>query len=269
MSSVPTLRHARLTQRHITKLLLRAFVCATLPLQIASAQAAEVADSARVAIEQAFAAGQPETIAVARAIAERGLQRHPGDAMLLHYQAYGLYREATVRDKNAARPLLEQARSVMERSIAIRDLPESRVILASVLGNLIGGSPWRAMRLGRASFAEADRARALGPENPRAWMLSGVGYLFAPSIFGGGAGKAESALRKAIALFAGDHPERPLPAWGRAEAHGWLAIALARQDKGAEARRELAHALELEPQHAFLLRRVQATVDSADTARAP
>ena len=244
-------------------------VRAQAPSAATLAPAALLADSARLAIESAYSAGRPEAVADARGIAERGLQQQPADALLLHYQAYAFFREAQLRRSDAARPLLERARSAIEHSIAVRDLAESRAILSATLGNLIGASPFRAMRFGRASFSEIDKAVALEPENPRVWMLKGVGQLFAPSIFGGGVDKAETSLRKAAAQFTADRPAPPLPAWGRAEVHGWLAIVLARQKKGAEARAELERGLALEPQDAFLLLRAKPAVDSVAPPRVP
>ena len=94
------------------------------------------ADSARVAIEAAFAAGLTDGVAEGRRVAERGLERHPTDALLLHYQGYGFYREGLLRDGDAARRLQELAREALERSIALRDLPESRAVLSAVFGNL-------------------------------------------------------------------------------------------------------------------------------------
>ena len=262
----------------LRRLLLGGFLGALAPANAARAQApssptlspaALLADSARVAIELAYAAGRPEGIAAARGIAERALEQHPADALLLHFQAYAFFREGQLRGPDAARPLYERARTVIERSLATHNLAESRAILSATLGNLIGGSPLRAMRFGRSSFAEIDKAVALGPENPRVWMLKGVGQLFAPSVFGGGVEKAEASLRTAVAQFTADRPVPPLPAWGRAETHGWLAIALARQKRGAEARAQLERGLAIEPQHAFLLFRARPAVDSVAPPRVP
>ncbi len=215
------------------------------------------ADSARVAIEAAFGRGVPDAVAEARRVAEHGLERFPNDALLRHYQGYGFFREGLLREGDDARASLEKARAALERSLTQRELPESRAVLAAVFGNLIGSSAFGALRFGRASVREMDRAIAEAPNNPRVWMLKGAGALHQPAILGGGAEKAEFALRKAIELFASEHPATSMPAWGRAEAQGWLALALSGQGKSAEAKAALAQGFASEPAHAFLLTRVK------------
>lgn len=239
----------------ITNLLL-SFITAIAPVQDTPTPE-KWADSARVAIEAAFAAGRAEGVADGRRVAERGLERHPKDALLLHYQGYGFYREGLLRDGDAARGLQELAREALERSIAVRDLAESRAVLSAVFGNLIAGSAWRAVRFGRSASRAIDQALDLGPNNPRVWLLKGAGALYAPGIAGGGADKAEVALRKAIALYATDLPAASMPAWGLAEAHGWLALTLMKLNRAGEARSALAEGLKLSPGHAFLVERVQ------------
>ena len=225
--------------------------------------AAQWADSARVAIEAAFAAGSADGVARARLIADQGVERFPSDAWLRHYQGYALFREGLLREGDAARATFERARESLERSITLRDLSESHAVLAAVFGNLVGGSVLRAVRFGRTSMGEMDRAVALGPENPRVWMLKGAGALFQPTWTGGGAEKGEASLRKAVALFANDHPAPGAPAWGRAETHGYLALALAKQGKQAEARAALAPGLAIDATHSFLRVRVKPKVDPA------
>ena len=222
------------------------------------------ADSARAGIEAGFAAGRADQVAAARRVAERGLELFPKDPLLKHYEGYGYFREGLLREGDAARTTLERSREVLNDALTLQELPESRAVLSAVHGNLIGGSVFRAIRHGRASTAEMDRALSAGPQNPRVWLLKGAGALFAPSMFGGGADQAEVALRKAIVLFATDKPAPGMPTWGLAEAHGYLALALAKQQKGTEARAVLAEGLRLAPGHAFLLTRVQ-----PDVARSP
>ena len=247
----------------LTNLLFFAISTLTPPLAAMRADTVSAerwADSARMAIEAAFVRGRPEDVAEARRIAEHGLERFPNDALLRHYQGYGYFREGLLREGADARAVLEEAKDALERSLTQRELPESRAVLAAVFGNLIGSSVFRAVRFGRASASEMDRAVAVAPGNPRVWLLKGAGALYQPAIFGGGADKAEIALRKAIELFAGDHPAASMPAWGHAEVHGWLALALAKQGKLAEARAALAQGLAAEPGHSFLLSRVKPVV---------
>lgn len=247
----------------ITKLLFPLLASHALRAEPDTIPAERWADSARVAIEASYASGRAEAVAEARTIAEHGLERFPRDGLLRHYQGYAFFREGLLRTGDSARTAFEHARDALLQALATRALPETHAVLASVYGNLIDGSLFRAVRYGRASSTEIDAAIAAAPGNPRVWMLRGAGALYQPAIFGGGAEKAESALRKAIALFASDRPATPLPAWGLAEAHGFLALALAKQGKAAEARTALAQGLALDGSHAFLLVRVKPVVQKA------
>ncbi len=219
------------------------------------------ADSARVTIERAFVHGRPDDLVEARALVERGIARFPRDPLLRYYLGYALFREGVLREGDPATTAFRHAREVLEQSLALRELADTRALLASVIGSMIGSSVLRAIRFGRASLAEMDRALTAGPANPRVWMLKGAGALNQPTMFGGGADKAEAALRRAIALFASDRPGTSMPTWGLAETHGWLALALKAQGKSAEARTALAAGLALEPGHAFLLTRVKPVVE--------
>ena len=227
------------------------------------------ADSARVAIEAAVVDATPDAMAAARAIAERGLAPYPDDPILLHYVGYALLREGVMRgdaEPQRSRALFLQARTTLERSAMGRDLPETHGLLSAVIANLIGGSSWRALSLGPACMRQIDRALAMGPGNPRAWLIRGVGAFYAPRFLGGGNEKAEAALKKALTLFPEDHPVSPLPAWGHAEAYGWLALVYVDMKRPVDARQALARGLELDPLHAFLLRRVLPNVERLEVA---
>lgn len=227
-----------------------------------------IADSARVAIEVAYASGRPEAVVEARRVAERGSERFPADGLLKHYVGYALFREGLLRTGDSARAVMERARDALRAALEKRPLPETHAVLASVYGNLIPGSVLSMIRYGRASSVESDAAVEAGPGNPRAWLMKGAGALYQPALMGGGPEKAEAALRKAIALFATDRPALALPAWGQAEAWGFLALALAKQGKTSEAQGALAQGLALDASHAFLLVRVRPVVQAATGAPA-
>lgn len=71
--------------------------------------------------------------------------------------------------------------------------------------------------------------------------------MFTPPEWGGGAEEAVKNLKKAIELFAGDHPAAPEPSWGLAEAHAWLGQAYEKQGRKTEALASYRKALEVEP----------------------
>lgn len=216
------------------------------------------ADSARRAIEAATHTGDRARIAAARAIAERALAAFPDDPLLLHYRGYALWREASIMlgtgDGRASRPQLQEAERTLARSARGLALPETFALHASVLGQLIGTSrnPLDGMRMGPRSNSLMERAEALAPRNPRVWLLRGIGAMYTPGMFGGGLDKAESHLQRALALFEGDAPAAPLPAWGRAEVHAYLGQVLAKRGRRDEARAAYERALALQPDYGWV-----------------
>lgn len=191
-----------------------------------------------------------------------GLARFPNDAVLLHYRGFALFRKASVltaaggtkgASGKRAKALFEEADRALEQSAAGLPWPETLALRSAITGQLIAfGSAFTAMRMGSRAGNQMDEALAAGPNNPRVWMLRGVGDLYRPRLFGGGLDKAESHLRRAIELFVADHPAPPAPSWGRAEVYGWLGQVLAKQGRREEARAAYDKGLELEPGNAWI-----------------
>jgi len=219
------------------------------------AGAAAWADSARRAIHAATVRADLDRLAAARALVERALVAYPDDPWLLHYLGYALYREAVLRRERRGEDvgaLFERAEQALERSAELRPLPESYALLASILGQRIHANPLQGILLGPRSSSLMDRALALGPENPRVWLLKGISAIFTPSLFGGGLERAEEALRRAIALFEADGPVPPAPDWGRDEAWAWLGEVYRRRGLRAEARAAYEKALAIEPENVWV-----------------
>lgn len=211
------------------------------------------ADSAVKLIDAGIATGQAEGLDQAIALIDRVLTVTPNDAVMLHYRGYALYRKANplmqdATKKAEVKALLDEADAALERSAKTLAWPETYALRASVTGQMIAvGNPMSGMWLGPRADGYMDKALELGPQNPRVWMLKGVGSIFKPKLFGGGADKAEKELLKAIDLFAADRVSAPAPKWGRAESYAWLGQAYAQQDKLAEARTAYQKVLELDP----------------------
>jgi tetratricopeptide (TPR) repeat protein len=210
------------------------------------------ADSARREIEAASVEGSTERLHAARALIERALTAFPNDPLLLHYQGYSLYREAGLmqgmkREEKEIRRVLEAADAVLERSAKKLDLAETHALRSSVIGQQIGSNPLRGMTLGPRASSAMDRAMELAPDNPRVWLMRGISAMFTPGMFGGGQGRADEYLNKAIALFASDKPAPPAPAWGHADAWIWLGQLRQQQGRIADARKAYTTALEIQP----------------------
>lgn len=216
--------------------------------------AAHWADSARKAIDAAYLSGNTEGLIAARALVERALTRFPDDAWLHHYRGFALYREATLRrgtgEKELAR-YFSEAQDALEKAAARQPIPETYALLSSVIGQQING-PLEAMTLGSKSGELMERALQLGPDNPRVWLLKGIGALHTPAAFGGGSSRAEEALRRAIELFDRDAPRLPAPAWGKGEAWLWLGQVLEAEKRWDEARQAYEKALSFEPGNNWL-----------------
>ena len=239
--------------------LLASLLVAALAQPVPNATPARLADSVRVAVEAAVDAGDVDAAESAAALAERALALYPDDALLRHYRGYALYRAGSMtlgRDGAArARPYFDRARDVLEPLVQGPTIAESYALLASVYGMQIATARIQAlagMRLGSRSSEWMDRAVKAAPDDPRVWLLRGISAYHTPSAFGGGMDKAEQDLRRALSLFATDHPAPPLPAWGLADAHVWLAQVYARQHKRDAARAELEAARALQPRNAWI-----------------
>jgi tetratricopeptide (TPR) repeat protein len=223
---------------------------ATLPAQQpALSGAARWADTVRVTIERAVISGSTSELAAAGALAERALGAFPNDPLLQHYRAYALYREAQ-RDQSrgpAWKAMTERSIELLERSAATQPLAETQALLASNLGQLASGGMAAGIRYGSAAKEAGGAANALGPRNPRVLLLAAISSWFTPKMWGGGEDKGYAMMQRAIAEFANDAPARPMPAWGRAEAHAWLGQMEQKRGNKEAARAAFAKALELEP----------------------
>lgn len=216
------------------------------------------ADTVQRTLDAAVMAGDPNAIRASKALAERALLAFPDDAMLLHYQGTAIWREAQLRlgmgQEDEAKVLFERAIAVLQRSAAITPLAETQAIIASSYGSLAGGGMTAGIRYGpRANEAE-QAARALGPQNPRVLLISGISAYYKPAAFGGGKDKARAAVTQAIAAFANERVSAPLPAWGHAEAYAWLGQFEAAEGNRDAARHAYTRALELAPQYTWVSR---------------
>jgi tetratricopeptide (TPR) repeat protein len=217
------------------------------------------ADSVRKSIEAAVDAGNRADLEQALQVADRALAAFPASEILLHYRAYGLYRAGTMalgaRDLAASRKAFDVAREILEGLVKRQPIPETHALLASVYGMQIAVArvPMvSGMTLGPRSASWMEKAVAAGPENPRVWVMKGIGAFNTPSMFGGGADKAEADLKKALSLFTNDNPAPPLPAWGRADAHIWLGQVYAKMGKKDLARAQYDSALALQPRNGWI-----------------
>lgn len=230
---------------------------------------AKWADSASREIDAAAATGDLDRLTTAAAMIDRVLTVTPNDPLLLYYRSLALYRTASLytglKKNDEAKRALDEADLLLEQATAKSPTADALALRSSVIGLMIGlsGNPLSGMTLGPKSSGLLDRAKEMEPKNPRVWLVSGMSAMFTPKMFGGGTDKAEQELKKSLTLFETDHPARPSPSWGLADAYIWLGQALQKNDKPDDARAAYQKALELQPNNQWVLRVLLPSLDAA------
>lgn len=227
-------------------------------MALPAADIGRLADTLRRQIEDAVATNDGSTLRRTRVAAERAASAHPEDVWLAYYRGYAVFREAgyllgTSRIREFG-PVLDAATADLERSLKRAPSADGWALLSALQGQRLtaSGSTLTAIRLGPAVLRAVGRAEEAGPQNPRVWLIKGINAFNAPGAFGGGMDKAESHLRRALALFGTDRPASPLPAWGLADAWIWLGRSLQAQGKRAEARAAYTAAAQLQPRNTWV-----------------
>ena len=229
---------------------------------------AKWADSASREIDAAAATGDLDRLTTAAAMIDRVLTVTPNDPLLLYYRSLALYRTASLytglKKNDEAKRALDEADLLLEQATAKSPTADALALRSSVIGLMIGlsGNPLSGMTLGPKSSGLLDRAKEMEPKNPRVWLVSGMSAMFTPKMFGGGTDKAEQELKKSLTLFETDHPARPSPSWGLADAYIWLGQALQKNDKPDDARAAYQKALELQPNNQWVLRVLLPSLDA-------
>ena len=209
-------------------------------------------------LERAYLLGDaPELLAVRADLSElleTGL--NDGQRSITRYTvAYANWRLFTIPDGVPAADraaLLDDAVELLTRDLEADDgNAESHALLAGVYGMQID-SAWKGMTLGRRASRASARALELAPGNPRVLLQDGVGKLHTPGMFGGGAGRAEAMLHRALAAFRTEPPDRPWPRWGLIDTYAWLGQISVERDDPAAARRYYELALDVEPGFAWV-----------------
>ncbi len=154
-----------------------------------------------------------------------------------------------LRDKNAARAAAETGIAAAERAVRIAPrVAEHHRILGTLCGQVIPAQVLLALKYGNCARSEIDKAIELDPKSAQAWLSRGVGNYYLPESFGGGAERALQDFEKAIAL----DPKS-------AEARLWKGIALRKIGRNADARKEIARSIELNPRRLWAKQQLDKT----------
>lgn len=168
-------------------------------------------------------------------------QKQPKDASAQFHWAEAQAHLAEValelRDKEGAKTAAEAGIRAAERAVALRpEVAEYHRVLGTLCGQVVPAQVLLAVKYGHCARSSIDRAIELDPTSSKAYLGRGVGNYYLPPAFGGGIEPAIRDFRKAIEL----DPKS-------ADAYLWLGIALRKAHRNAEARKEIAKSLELNP----------------------
>lgn len=201
----------------------------------------------------AFFAAAPAALQTARDQQDRAaLQKLTDDAFAAAAQApkdaEAQYRAALassyqaevaleLRDKKLAEQAAVRGVKAAEQAVALKpDNAEYYRVLGTLCGQVVPANLITGLSYGKRAKDAIDKAVALGPKSPDAYMARGVGNYYLPAALGGGLDLAVADFRKSIELDPKD-----------ADAYLWLGIALRKQNKNTEARQAFAKAVELDP----------------------
>ena len=215
---------------------------------------ARLADSLSRVIDSAFLANDRPRLEAAKRLLDRATTLYPKDGLLLHYKGYTVYRliQMPPEPVGAQREaMLGEGLETLKTSASLLALAETHILRWSLLAQGISDAGSAMAAVGPMEQEQADALR-LGKENPRVWLVQGVGSFFTPAQFGGGAEPALQQLLKAEGFFANDHPTKGKPAWGRAELYAWLGIVHQKLGHTAESRKAYQEALRIEPGFAWV-----------------
>jgi hypothetical protein len=153
------------------------------------------------------------------------------------------------RDKNAARVAAEAGIEAAERAVKLAPgVAEHHRVLGTLCGQVIPAQVLLALKYGKCARGSVEKAIELDPKSAKAWLSRGVGNYYLPEAFGGGAELAIKDFEKAIRL----DPRS-------AEAHLWNGIALRKVKRNADARKEIAKSLELNPRRVWAKQQLDKT----------
>jgi tetratricopeptide (TPR) repeat protein len=101
-----------------------------------------------------------------------------------------------------------------------KDNSEITAMHAWIISMKISVDPMnRGMQLGMQSGMLTETAMKLDPENPRPYLLKGLGAMYTPEQYGGGKDKALPILEQAVEKFSKFKPSSSImPKWGEAKA---------------------------------------------------
>jgi tetratricopeptide (TPR) repeat protein len=174
----------------------------------------------------------------------------PEQADKTYWQALVAYaRLGQAKNGTTSAALLAEA----TRCLNGRTDADSFALEGSLCGMAISLHPEQAMELVTKAMSCFDRAKQLAPNNPRVRFFEAVHVFHTPEAFGGGPDAALPLLEATVALAEAEPAAANpwLPAWGRAEALAWLALAEAKTHRMPQAKAHLDRCFKIDPGYGF------------------
>jgi hypothetical protein len=178
------------------------------------------------------------------------------DSAFMRYYAglanYRLTQLAAARDKSRAKETAEACVDNLDQAVKIqKDFAEALALESACQDMLAGLEAWRTPFAASKSGAQIEKARHLGPKNPRVLLLDAVEAFERPKASAADKDRALRGFQQAVAAFEAERQETEhVPGWGAAEAYVYLAKC--QLDRGAtlDARDALERALLIAPEFA-------------------
>ena len=152
--------------------------------------------------------------------------------------------------------LSDDADSAIDKSMEIleqlqQEQPENvevKALLAQVYGYKIALSPIKGIVYGPKSQSTFEAAQQLAPNNPRVLLVTGIGAVNTPPMFGGSKELAFEAFNQAVMAYDSDQSNYY---WGHAEAYTWRGMIYSQQGEYKKAKADWQQALAIEPNYGW------------------
>ena len=176
-------------------------------------------------------------IAELRAAADKQPNDAAAQYRLALAQSFAAEVAIETHDKAKGRELAESGMKAAEKAVSLNgNNAEYHRMLGTLCGQMISSGGLAGLKYGKCALSSVDKAIELDPKSSDAYLSHGVGNYYLPPAFGGGIPLALKDFEKAIEL----NPKS-------ADAHLWCGLALRKSNRNADARKEFAKSLELNP----------------------
>ena len=209
-----------------------------LPLSMNGQQVLDgIQDSLLMALNYSFPAQENKVAPLIQQLADAQAHAEKPNPWLNYWQAYGHYYEGIyfmkIGQKDKGIAALRSGVDLLESQDKLNS--EEHVMVATLMGLLMGLSPGEVMSLSAKSGKHLQKGVKMDPQNHRAHLALGKSDFYTPEMYGGGK-KVEEHLLKALSLQDKHLDDPHAPSWGRNETYMFLVQYYQREDRMDEAK---------------------------------